>query len=85
MNPAFAQKLGLKTKKTNIWAQKMNGSALKTFGMVIVDFQLEDKGGRPQFFQETFLVADTKFDIILEMPFLKLSNADISFGEEILT
>ena len=45
---------------------------------------MEDKGGRPRFFQETFLVADTKFEVILEMPFLKISNADVAFAEETL-
>ena len=53
--------------------------------MMIANFQVEDKGGRLRFFQETFLVADTKFEVILGMPFLKLSNADVSFGEGILT
>ena len=46
---------------------------------------MEDKGGRPRFFQETFLVADTKFEIILGMPFLKISNADVAFGKGTLT
>ena len=53
--------------------------------MVIADFQVEDKSDRPRFFQETFLVADTKFKVILEMPFLKISNADIAFGKKTLT
>ena len=53
--------------------------------MVIADFQIEDKANRPRFFQETFLVADTKFEVILGMPFLKISNADVSFGEGTLT
>ena len=53
--------------------------------MVIADFQVENKGGRPRFFQETFLVADTKFEVVLGMPFLKISNADVGFGEETLT
>ena len=80
MSPAYTKKLGLKTWKTNVGAQKIHGSALKTFGMVITDFQIEDKGNRLKFFQETFLVADTKFKMILGMPFLKLSKADMSFG-----
>ena len=29
-------------------------------------------------------MADTKFKVVLEMPFLKLSNADVSFGKGIL-
>ena len=50
MSPAYAKRLGLKTQKTNVRAQKIDGSALETFGMVIADFQVEDKGGRPRFF-----------------------------------
>ena len=85
ISPAYAKKLDLNTQKTNVGAQKIDGSALETFGMVIADFQVEDKGGRPRFFQETFLVADTKFEVILGMPFLKISNADVAFGEGTLT
>ena len=50
MSPAYAKKFDFKTRKTNIRAQKIDGSALETFGMVIADFQVEDKGGRPRFF-----------------------------------
>ena len=85
MNPAFVQKLGLHIRKTNVGAQKIDGSALETFGMMIADFQMEDKGDRPRFFQETFLVANIKFEVVLEMPFLKISNADITFSEGMLT
>ena len=53
--------------------------------MVNADFQVEDKGGRPKFFQKTFLVANTKFKMVLKMPFLKISNADIAFNKGTLT
>ena len=46
---------------------------------------MEDKASRPRFFQETFLVADTKFEVILGMPFLKISNADVLFDERTFT
>ena len=85
MSPAYAKRLGLKTWKTNVRAQKIDGSALETFGMVIAEFQVEDKSSRPKFFQEIFLVADTKFEVVLRILFLKISNADVAFGEEILT
>ena len=45
---------------------------------------MEDKGGKPRFFQEIFLVADIKFEVILGMLFLKISNTDMVFDEEIL-
>ena len=51
---------------------------------MITDFQIEDKVGRPRFFQETFLVAKTKFEMVLRMFSLKHSNADMSFDEKIL-
>ena len=85
MSPAYAKRLGLKTRKTNVRAQKIDGSALETFGMVIADFQIENKGERPRFFQETFLVANTQFEVVLGMPFLKISNADVAFSEGTFT
>ena len=53
--------------------------------MVIADFQIENKASRPRFFQKTFLVANIKFEVILGMLFLKISNVDVLFGEKIFT
>ena len=85
MSPLFARKLGFYIRKTNVKAQKINGSALKTFGIVITDLKVEDKAGKSKFFQKIFLVADTKFEPILGIFFLKISNADMLFGKEMLT
>ena len=46
---------------------------------------MKGKGDRPRFFQETFLVADTKFEVVLEMLLLKISNTDIAFSKGTLT
>ena len=85
INPDYTWKLELKIRKTNVGAQKIDSFALETLEMVIADFQIEDKASKPKFFQKTFLVADTKFEVILEMFFLKISNADVSFGKKTLT
>ena len=85
MNLDYAQKLELKIRKTNDGAQKIDGFALETFGMIIVDFQMEDKVNKPRFFQEIFLVTNTKFEMILKIFFLKICNADILFGKKTLT
>ena len=42
---------------------------------------MENKVGRSRFFQEIFLVTDTKFKVVLEMLFLKISNANMSFSK----
>ena len=82
MTPAYAKHPGLQVRKTNVGAQKINGSSLRTFGMVIAGFQVEDKLSRVRFFQESFLLAETSMKVVLEMPFLALSNADIQFAEK---
>ena len=50
--------------------------------MVLANFQVEDKLGRAQFFQETFFVANTILKIILKMLFFTLNNANIQFVEK---
>ena len=79
MFPAFAAKLGLSIWPTSIGAQKIDGSALKSYGIVIAGFSIQDKTGKIRFFEETFLLADTSMEVVLEKPFLAFSNADIQF------
>ena len=50
MHPAYATKLGLRARKINIGAQKIDGSHLDTFGMVIVNCSVKDKLRRIRFF-----------------------------------
>ena len=52
--------------------------------MIIANFQIKDKVDKLKFFYKTFLIADTKFKVILGIFFLKLSNVDISFDKKIL-
>ena len=85
MTPALASKLGLKVCSTNIGAQKIDGSTFQTLGMVLASFQVDDKLERVRFSQESFLLADTTAQIMLDIPFLTLSNADVSFLEQTLT
>ena len=85
MTPAYALKLGLKVCQTDVGAQKIDGYTLETFRMVLASFQMEDKLGRARFFQETFLLADIHMEVVLGMPFLTLSNADIQFLKQELT
>ncbi len=47
--------------------------------MVVSIFSVLDKDDRERFFEENFLLADGKPDIVLEIPFLTMSNADVDF------
>ncbi len=81
MTLAYAKKLGLTTRKTSIGAQKIDGSPLKTYGMVSASFSIPDSLGRVRLFEERFLLADTSMEVVLRIPFLSYSNADVKFAE----
>ena len=81
MASAYASKVGLQVYITNVGAQKIDGSTLKIFRMVLASFRVKDKLGRAQFFQETFLLADISTEIVLGIPFFTFSNVDIQFVE----
>ena len=82
MNPTYTAKLGLVTWKTDVGAQKIDGSTLVTYGMVLAGFSVQDKLGRVWFFEETFLLADTSMEVVLGMPFLTLPDADMQLLEK---
>ncbi len=79
MSQVFAHQFGLKTWKTNIKVQKIDGTTLKIYKMVVSIFSMLDKDSRRTFFEKNFLLADVKPDEVLGMPFLTISNADIDF------
>ena len=45
MTPAYAAHLGLKVRVTNVGVQKIDGSSLAIYGMLIAAFQVVDKLG----------------------------------------
>ncbi len=79
ISQAFAQQLGLKIRKTNVGAQKIDVTTLETYGIVVFTFSVSDKDGRERFFKESFLLADVSPDIVLGMPFLTMSHVDVNF------
>ena len=80
MTIGYALKLGLKVRFTNIGVQKIDGSTLKIFEMVLASFQVKDKFERARFFQKTFLLADFNVKVVLEMLYLTFSNTNIKFA-----
>ena len=47
--------------------------------MVIAAFLVTNQADKIRFFEETFLVANISPDVVLEMPFLTLSSANVNF------
>ena len=82
MHPAFAERLGLVMRATNVGAQKIDGPIFETYGMVVAAFSVTDQASRIKFFEKTFLVANISSDVVLGMLFLILSGADIDFPKK---
>ena len=70
---------------TNISMQKIDGSSLATYGIVIAAFQVINKLVCSRFFQEPFLLANINIKVVLGMLFLTFSNADVQFAKKELT
>ena len=79
MSQAFAHQLGFTIWKTNIGAQKIDGTTLETYGMVVTTVFVLDKDGRERFFEKSFLLADIKMEIVFGILFLTMSNTDVDF------
>ncbi len=58
MNQAFTQQLDLKICKTNVRAQKIDGTILETYGIIVSIFSMSDKDGRERVVEERFLLAN---------------------------
>ena len=78
---SFVKQLGLPIRPTDVSAQKIDGTTLNTHGMVVAAFSVVDKANRERFFEKTFLVANVSPELVLGMPFLTLSGADIDFSD----
>ncbi len=79
ISQAFSQQLGLKICKTNIRVQNIDGTTLETYKIVVSIFSMSDKNSRKRFFEESFLLADIKQDIVFGMLFLTMSNTNVDF------
>ena len=87
VHPAFTKELCLLIRPTDIRVQKIDGTILEIYGMVVAAFLMEDKAKRVRFFEETFLVANVSPEVVLEMLFLILKGANcnnVTFGMEVI-
>lgn len=77
MISTYTLKLGFVIRKIDIGTQKIDSSIFITYKMVIASLSLQNKFGYIKFFEKTFLLAEISIQVVLEMSFLSLSNADI--------
>ena len=82
IHPAFAERLGFVVQTTNVSAQKIDGTIIEIYGMVVAAFSVTDQANKIRFFEEIFLVANVSPDVVLEILFLTLNSMDINFPKK---
>ena len=75
-----AKYLGLPIRPTDIGDQKIDGTTLDTYGMIVAAFLVVDKANRVKFFEKTLLVANVSPEMVFGIFFLTLSDADVDFS-----
>ena len=81
IHPIYITKLGFCTRKIDIGIEKIDGSYLNTFGIVLADYSVKNKLGKMLFFNETFLLVSIGLDVVLGMPLLTLNKVNVWFTE----
>ena len=79
IHPNFAKELGFLIRLTDVGAQKIDGTMLDTYEIVVAAFLVTDKANRIRLFEKTFLMANVSSKVVLGVSFLTLSDADIDF------
>ena len=77
---AFAKQLGLPIIPTNVMTQKIDGTILDTYEIIVAAFLVKDKANLVRFFEETFLVTNVSPEVVLGMYFLILIGAVVDFS-----
>ena len=77
--PVFAKKLGFFIRLTDVRMQKIDGTILNIYGIVVAAFLVKEKANQIRFFEETFLVANISLKVVLGIPFLTLSGVNVDF------
>ena len=77
--PTFAKELGLPIRLTDIRLQKIDGTIIEIYEIIVAVFAVTDKANQVKFFEKTFPVLNVSPKEVFEIPFLTLSSTNIDF------
>ena len=79
MHPVFAERLSLVIQTINVGNQKIDGTTVKTYEMVVAAFSVTDQADKVRFLEKIFLIVNISPEVVLAMLFLILNGADVNF------
>ena len=75
----FIKELGLLIRLITVKAQKIDGTMLDTYRIVVIAFLMTNKANQIKIFEKPFLIANVSLKVVFGMFFLTLSSANIDF------
>ena len=78
----FAKILELFIRLTDVKVQKIDGTMLDIYEIVVTNFLVTDKANQLRLFEKTFWIANVSLEIVYGMLFLNLSSANIDFLDQ---
>ena len=78
----FVKKLDFSIRPIEVGAQKIDGTTLNIYGIIVAAFLVIDKANQVRFFEEPFLVTNVSLKVVFKMPFLTLSGINIDFLDQ---
>lgn len=77
----FVAKLGLNPRLTHLGAHKIDDLLLKTYGIILAVFSIQNSWRIIHLFEATFLLANTSMEVVLKTFFLSLDDTNIEYTE----
>lgn len=79
IHSTFIKKLSLIVQSTNVGIQKIDYIVFETYEIIVAVFSVIDQANKVKFFEKIFLMANISSDIVFEMFFLTINDANINF------
>ena len=74
----FVQELRLSIRSTDVEVQKIDGTTLDTYKIIVAVVSVTNKANQVRFFEKTFLVANVSPKVVFGMFFLILSSINVN-------
>ena len=78
----LAEKLSFVVRTTNVGIKQIDCTTIETYKIVVVVFLIIDQADKIKFFKKIFLVVNISPNVVLKMPFLIMSVANVDFPKK---
>lgn len=78
---SFVKELGFPIKSTEVGGQKINGTILDIYEIIVTVFSVIYKANQVRYFKMTFVMGNINPKVVFRIFFLTLSSANVDFSD----